>query len=109
MAARDLSYRRFFDISTLVGLRMENVQVFEATHALTLKWVSEGRLSGLRIDHIDGLRDPIGYLRAAADRRAECLDPCGKDSCGRRAPSRVLANRRNLGLRLSEYRGPAYA
>ena len=37
-------------------------EVFEATHALTLKWVSEGRLSGLRIDHIDGLRDPIGYL-----------------------------------------------
>lgn len=69
MAARDLGYRRFFDISTLVGLRMENVQVFEATHALTLKWVNEGRLSGLRIDHIDGLRDPIGYLerlRAAA-------------------------------------------
>ncbi len=69
MAARDLGYRRFFDISTLVGLRMENVQVFEATHALTLKWISEGRLSGLRIDHIDGLRDPIGYLqrlRAAA-------------------------------------------
>lgn len=62
MAARDLGYRRFFDISTLVGLRMENVQVFEATHALTLKWVNEGRLSGLRIDHIDGLRDPIGYL-----------------------------------------------
>ncbi|MFZ1887729.1 MAG: malto-oligosyltrehalose synthase [Candidatus Binataceae bacterium] len=69
MAARDLGYRRFFDISTLVGLRMENVQVFEATHALTLKWVNEGRLTGLRIDHIDGLRDPIGYLerlRAAA-------------------------------------------
>ena len=62
MAARDLGYRRFFDIATLVGLRMENVQVFEATHALTLKWVSEGRLSGLRIDHIDGLRDPRGYL-----------------------------------------------
>lgn len=69
MAARDLGYRRFFDISTLVGLRMENVQVFEATHSLTLKWVNEGRLTGLRIDHIDGLRDPIGYLerlRAAA-------------------------------------------
>ncbi len=69
MAARDLGYRRFFDISTLVGLRIENVQVFEATHALTRKWVNEGRLSGLRIDHVDGLRDPIGYLerlRAAA-------------------------------------------
>jgi (1->4)-alpha-D-glucan 1-alpha-D-glucosylmutase len=63
MAARDLGYRRFFDISTLVGLRMENVQVFEATHALTLKWVRQGLLSGLRIDHPDGLRDPLGYLQ----------------------------------------------
>jgi (1->4)-alpha-D-glucan 1-alpha-D-glucosylmutase len=63
MAARDLGYRRFFDISTLVGLRMENMQVFEATHALTLKWVGQGHLSGLRIDHPDGLRDPLGYLQ----------------------------------------------
>jgi (1->4)-alpha-D-glucan 1-alpha-D-glucosylmutase len=63
MAARDLGYRRFFDITTLVGLRMENVQVFDATHQLILKWVSEGRLAGLRIDHPDGLRDPFGYLQ----------------------------------------------
>ncbi|MHB8382008.1 MAG: malto-oligosyltrehalose synthase [Candidatus Binataceae bacterium] len=62
MAARDLGYRRFFDISTLVGLRMENVRVFDATHALTLKLISDGRLTGLRIDHLDGLRDPEGYL-----------------------------------------------
>ena len=41
---------------------MENVQVFQATHALTLKWVNEGHLSGLRIDHPDGLRDPFHYL-----------------------------------------------
>ena len=71
MAARDLGYRRFFDISTLVGLRMENAQVFEATHALTLKWVKQGYLSGLRIDHPDGLRDPLGYLRRL---RSACPD-----------------------------------
>ncbi len=68
MAARDLGYRRFFDITTLVGLRMENVEVFEKTHSLILKWVSDGRVSGLRVDHPDGLRDPQGYfqrLRAA--------------------------------------------
>ncbi len=63
MATRDLGYRRFFDISSLIGLRMENVQVFQATHALALKWVSEGHLSGLRIDHPDGLRDPLHYLQ----------------------------------------------
>ena len=71
MAARDLGYRRFFDISSLVGLRMENLQVFEATHALTLKWVGQGHLSGLRIDHPDGLRDPLGYLQRL---RAVCPD-----------------------------------
>jgi (1->4)-alpha-D-glucan 1-alpha-D-glucosylmutase len=69
MAARDLGYRRFFDISTLVGLRMENVQVFEATHAQIIKWVSQGRVSGLRVDHPDGLRDPEGYFRRL---RAAC-------------------------------------
>ncbi|MGH7905393.1 MAG: malto-oligosyltrehalose synthase [Candidatus Binataceae bacterium] len=61
-AGRDLGYRRFFDIDTLVGLRMEDEQVFAETHALILKWVSDGVLDGLRIDHIDGLRSPWRYL-----------------------------------------------
>jgi (1->4)-alpha-D-glucan 1-alpha-D-glucosylmutase len=61
-AARDLGYRRFFDINTLVGLRMERQQVFDATHALVLRWVSDGVLEGLRVDHPDGLRDPEGYF-----------------------------------------------
>lgn len=58
----DLPYRRFFDINTLVGLRMERQDVFEATHALVLGWTASGVLDGLRVDHIDGLRDPQGYL-----------------------------------------------
>ena len=69
MATRDLGYRRFFDINSLVGLRMENDSVFDATHALVLKWLRENLLTGLRIDHPDGLRDPLAYferLRAAA-------------------------------------------
>ncbi len=68
-ASRDLGYRRFFDIDDLVGLRVEDERVFAETHALPLRWVAEGRLDGLRIDHPDGLRDPAGYftrLRAAA-------------------------------------------
>ena len=68
-AGRDLPYRRFFDINTLVGLNMEREDVFEATHALVLQRVSEGLLDGLRVDHPDGLRDPENYLhrlRAAA-------------------------------------------
>jgi (1->4)-alpha-D-glucan 1-alpha-D-glucosylmutase len=62
-AGRDLGYRRFFDINSLIGLRMENEQVFEDTHRLVLRWLLEGILDGVRIDHIDGLRDPYAYLQ----------------------------------------------
>jgi (1->4)-alpha-D-glucan 1-alpha-D-glucosylmutase len=62
-AGRDLGYRRFFDINTLAGLRMEDSQVFADTHELVLRWLKAGVLDGLRIDHIDGLRDPEQYLK----------------------------------------------
>jgi len=62
-ASRDLGYRRFFDINTLVGLRMEDDQVFADTHFLILRWLGDGTLDGIRIDHIDGLREPERYLR----------------------------------------------
>ena len=71
MAARDLGYRRFFDINSLVGLRIENERVFEATHKLVRKWVANGRLTGLRVDHPDGLRDPLEYFQRL---RAACPD-----------------------------------
>ena len=58
----DLNYRRFFDINDLIGLRVEDAAVFEATHRRILDWVGEGRVDGLRVDHPDGLRDPAGYL-----------------------------------------------
>ncbi len=63
VAAEELDYRRFFDISTLVGLRMELPHVFEETHELILGLVASGAVTGLRVDHPDGLRDPEGYLR----------------------------------------------
>ncbi|HKV54308.1 MAG TPA: malto-oligosyltrehalose synthase [Candidatus Binataceae bacterium] len=62
-AGRDLGYRRFFDINTLVGLRMEDPEVFADTHRLILQWLAAGVLDGLRVDHIDGLREPERYLR----------------------------------------------
>jgi len=71
MANRELNYRRFFDVHQLVGICMENEAVFTATHELVLRWIGEGRIDGLRIDHPDGLRDPMSYLdhlRAAAPR-----------------------------------------
>jgi (1->4)-alpha-D-glucan 1-alpha-D-glucosylmutase len=63
IAARNLSYRRFFDIDQLVALRMEDPRAFAAVHRLVLHWVETGRVDGLRIDHVDGLRDPEAYLR----------------------------------------------
>jgi len=68
-AERDVAYRRFFDISHLVGIRVEDRRVFEDTHALVLAWVRDGAVEGLRIDHVDGLREParyLGWLREAA-------------------------------------------
>ncbi len=70
-AADDVDYRRFFDITELAALRMEEPEVFEATHELVLGWVKDGSLDGLRIDHPDGLRDPEGYLRRLHSRAPE--------------------------------------
>ncbi len=61
-AEQDLGYRRFFDVNTLVGLRMEDPQVFADTHALILRWLREGVLDGIRVDHPDGLLDPRQYF-----------------------------------------------
>jgi len=61
-AGQDLDYRRFFDITSLVGLRVEDERVFADTHRKILEWVAGGVIGGLRIDHIDGLRDPKVYL-----------------------------------------------
>lgn len=57
------NYRRFFAITTLAGIRVEDPVVFEATHRLFVQWVAAGEVDGLRIDHPDGLADPLGYLR----------------------------------------------
>jgi (1->4)-alpha-D-glucan 1-alpha-D-glucosylmutase len=61
-AAEELSYRRFFDIDSLAGLRIERPEVFADVHELPLRLVAEGSVTGLRIDHVDGLADPEGYL-----------------------------------------------
>ncbi|KUL32732.1 malto-oligosyltrehalose synthase [Actinoplanes awajinensis] len=66
---KELNYRRFFAIVELAALRVEDPEVFAATHAEILRWVDEDMVDGIRVDHPDGLRDPAGYferLRAAA-------------------------------------------
>jgi (1->4)-alpha-D-glucan 1-alpha-D-glucosylmutase len=62
----ELNYRRFFAINTLAGLRVEDPEIFDATHALVLDMVREGKVDALRIDHPDGLADPRAYLERLA-------------------------------------------
>lgn len=63
VAAEEINYRRFFDINELAALRMENPEVFEASHQLVFRLLKEGAVTGLRIDHVDGLYDPPDYLQ----------------------------------------------
>ena len=62
VAGEEVNYRRFFGLNDLIGLRLEHPGVFERTHALVLDLLRAGTFTGLRVDHIDGLYDPKGYL-----------------------------------------------
>ncbi|MFO0809993.1 MAG: malto-oligosyltrehalose synthase [Gemmataceae bacterium] len=68
VAGEEINYRRFFDINDLAAIRVELPEVFEATHAIAFKLLAEGKATGLRIDHPDGLRDPVGYFRQLQER-----------------------------------------
>jgi (1->4)-alpha-D-glucan 1-alpha-D-glucosylmutase len=63
LASSDINYRRFFDINTLAGLRVEDAGTFDAVHRLVKRLIAAGQLQGLRLDHIDGLRDPAQYFQ----------------------------------------------
>jgi (1->4)-alpha-D-glucan 1-alpha-D-glucosylmutase len=65
-AAREINYRRFFDVNDLVALHMEDPEVFTQSHALALDWVRSGWVQGFRVDHPDGLLDPLGYAERLA-------------------------------------------
>ncbi len=64
----DLNWRRFFAINELAGVRIEDPQVFEQTHALYFRLHDEGLIDGVRVDHVDGLTDPLGYCRRLRER-----------------------------------------
>jgi (1->4)-alpha-D-glucan 1-alpha-D-glucosylmutase len=66
VAKSQLTYRRFFDITSLVGIRAEQPDVLEAGHRRIFGWIADGTIDGVRVDHVDGLRDPGGYLRRLA-------------------------------------------
>ena len=69
VAPDEINYRRFFDVNDLAALRMETPGVFEASHALLLKLVDEGKIDGLRIDHPDGIFDPAAYFEKLREGR----------------------------------------
>ena len=68
---QQLGYRRFFDVNTLIGLRVEREYVFDETHSLIVKWLKQGVLDGVRVDHPDGLRDPLQYFQRLRERAPE--------------------------------------
>ena len=73
VASSEINYRRFFDINQLAGLRMERGEVFEATHRLLLRLIADGKVQGVRLDHIDGMYDPRGYCQRLLTRVADVL------------------------------------
>jgi (1->4)-alpha-D-glucan 1-alpha-D-glucosylmutase len=76
VAAEEINYRRFFDINGLAALRMEHAATFADAHQLVFALIEGGELDGLRLDHVDGLFDPLGYcdlLRSRAELRGEPL------------------------------------
>lgn len=68
VANDSLNWRRFFTVNDLAGIRIEDSEVFETTHTLYFRLYEEGLIDGVRVDHVDGLTDPIGYCRMLRER-----------------------------------------
>lgn len=68
-----LNYRRFFEVDDLAALRMDRDEVFDVTHRLLLRLIAERKVQGVRLDHIDGLLDPLAYCRKLANAAADAL------------------------------------
>ncbi len=77
VATEEINYRRFFDVNGLAAIRMEDPEVFEAAHALVLDLIGDQRITGLRLDHTDGLYDPEGYFQALQSSAREALRQAG--------------------------------
>lgn len=77
VAGDDVNYRRFFDVGTLAALRMEDPAVFEHTHRTVMRWLAEGSVDGLRVDHPDGLSEPQAYFEALQRRYVQARQEQG--------------------------------
>ncbi len=100
VAAEEINYRRFFDVNDLAAIRTEDPEVFKATHELVFRLLSEGSVTGLRIDHIDGLQDPHAYLRRLQEgyvlgqvraRLAPLRDDLPEETLAARVSARIAA------------------
>lgn len=80
VAGDEINYRRFFDINQLAGIRVEDTRVFEMTHALLFELIAARKIQGLRIDHIDGLNDPLQYLQRLQTRLRDILPPADDEN-----------------------------
>ena len=89
-APSDINYRRFFDVNDLAGLRMADPVVFDETHAKILEWVRDGVVQGLRIDHVDGLTDPLGYMTRLREEVQARVEGRGLRVEGPRTPRSTL-------------------
>ena len=102
----EINYRRFFDINQLVAVRIELPEVFDSRNRKTFELVRRGSVTGLRIDHIDGLWDPICFLRRLRSQLASAgpVRGGGKNPGARRAAAAGLAGGGHHGLRFPERR-----
>jgi (1->4)-alpha-D-glucan 1-alpha-D-glucosylmutase len=80
LALEAVNYRRFFDVTDLASLRVELPHVFDASHRSLLALVEQRKITGIRLDHVDGLFDPIGYLRQLAERLHQALPDAFRDT-----------------------------
>ena len=81
VASEEINFRRFFDVTGLAGIRVENPTVFDYAHRLPFSWVDAGGVTALRIDHPDGLADPLGYFQKLQERLF--VQACRKEAVGR--------------------------
>ncbi|WP_278260261.1 hypothetical protein [Nocardioides convexus] len=98
-ADEDMDYRRFFAVNTLAGVRVEDRDVFEASHVEIARWFRERLVDGLRVDHPDGLRHPAAYLDDLAESHRGRLGRGGEDPGARRGPAGAVEHRRHHRLR----------
>ncbi|MGI9104219.1 MAG: malto-oligosyltrehalose synthase [Terriglobales bacterium] len=90
VSGEEINYRRFFDINELVGLRMENPEVFAATHTLIRRLLADGSVSGIRLDHPDGLYNPVQYF-ARLQTLYAASQCCGPEPAMRQAENGIEA------------------